>query len=205
MFRSTRITMALALLVIAAVLASASSSHAGEPRTERQGFFLGFDLGAGGSYLEYEKNGQTYESDEDDSHGSGGTFRVGYAFNPHVLLSLDMRGFNHFGDEFDYDLGTSTVTATIYPTGGGFFLRCGVGGARLETDVPDDTDDALIEEFDENGAALALGLGYDWMVNEHFAIGLALAARGAVFEDFGEFEDVRAAESTFGVTMNYYF
>jgi hypothetical protein len=205
MFRQTRITMALGLLVIAAVLASASTSIAGEPRHQRQGFFLGLDAGIGGSYLEYEKDGQKYESDEDDAEGGAMAFRMGYAFNPYFSLSLDMRGFSHLGDDFDYSLGTSTISATVYPMGGGFFLRAGLGGATLETEVDDDSTDPLIEEFEEHGVALGFGLGYDWFATEHFAIGLSLEMRGACTEDFDDFENVCVGESALGVTMNYYF
>ncbi|MEZ4387066.1 MAG: hypothetical protein R3D98_05730 [Candidatus Krumholzibacteriia bacterium] len=203
MHRSTRITMALSLLVIILTVVAAGSARAGEPRLDRHGFFAGLDLGAGGSHFEYTKNGQTYESDEDNGGAVG--LRLGYAFNPYFSLSLDARGYGHQADDFDYSLGSSTLSATVYPMGGGFFFRVSAGHACLETDVPSDTRDPLIEEFDECGPALGLGLGYDWMVNRHFAIGLSLESRGAAIDDFGEFTDVKIGESSLGATMNYYF
>jgi len=203
MFRQTRFTMALSLLILAAVVLGAASSASAAPRVDRHGFFLGLDLGAGGGGLEYEKGGQTYESDDDQGCILG--LRAGYAFNPYFSLSFDHREFHHEGDDFEYKLNTGTITATVYPMGGGFFMRFGVGAGCLETEVPGDSDDPLIEEFEEEGGVLGFGLGYDWMVNEHFAIGLSLDARGLALEDFGEFEDLRAGEGSLGVTMNYYF
>lgn len=204
MFRHTRISTALFLLVIVAALAAAASAaRADEMRLERQGFFVGFDYGAGGSGLRFDRAGQEYESDEDD--GTAAALRLGYAFCPHFSLGLEARAYHHHGDDFDYTIGSSLVMATFYPAGGGFFLRLGVGSSVIETDVPDGSDEPLITDFEEHGVAVGFGLGYDWFVSDHFALGLALDLRGAGVEDFGDFEDVMAGESTLGLTTSYHF
>jgi len=198
--RHARSLVTIALLI---TLLMATSAAAGQFNHHRKGLFLGVDVGAGGSYLEYEKNGQKYESEEDSGGALG--LRFGYAFNPYFSLAIEGRGYGHADDDFDYGIGSTTLMATMYPMGGGFFLRVGLGGAVLKTEVPSDTDDELIGEFEEEGGVIALGLGYEWMVSEHFGVGLALDARGGATEDFGEFEDVGFAESTLGLTMNYFF
>lgn len=202
MFRSSRLIPAacLGILFLTAILAGAAIA---EPRHDRQGFFMGLDLGAAGSGFEFDKGHKTYEYD--DQSGAALGVRLGYAFNPYVSLSLEGRGFGYTGNDFDYNLCTRTLSVTVYPAGGGFYLRTGLGASRFETELHDDNDDAVIEEIDEDGGAIALGLGYDWMLNQHFAIGLGAEARGAAFDDFGDFEDFVAAESSLGLTMNYYF
>jgi len=202
MYRTTRINLAISLLIIAIAVAAIAPAHAGEPRQARQGFFIGADLGLGGSHLEWEKDGQKYESGDDDGGAAG--IRIGYAFNPYFSLSFDARGYGHEGDE-QYSIGTTTLSATIYPMGGGFFIRLSGGQAYLETEVEGDDVDPLFAEFKEHGGTLGLGLGYDWMVSEHAAIGLSLESRGVVIEDFDDFDEVTAGESTIGANMTFYF
>lgn len=202
MFRTTRIHLALSLLIIVAALAAAGSASAGEARDQRQGFFMGLDLGIGSSHLEWEKDGQQYESGDHDGGAVG--IRLGYAFNPYFSLSLDARGYGHEGDE-QYAIGTTTLSATVYPMGGGFFIRLSGGQACLETEVEGDDIDPLFAEFKEHGGTLGLGLGYDWMVSDHVALGLSLESRGVVVEDFDDYDEVTAGESTIGANMTYYF
>lgn len=204
MFRQTRYTMALSLIILAAVALGAGNAAA-EPRHDRQGFFLGLDLGAGGGGVEWDNAGQTFKSEEDA--GLAGTVRLGYAFNPYFSLSLDQRGFEHNDDDFEYSLNSTALNATVYPMGGGFFLRMGVGAGQFESTVGEDNDDPLAAELDETGGVVSFGLGYDWMVNEHFAIGLSADARGLVIDDdeLDGLENFKSGEGSLGLTMNYYF
>lgn len=202
MFRSIRFPLTASLVVLLATLAAAHVATA-EPRHDREGFFVGLDIGAAGAGFEFEKDGRTYEYD-DNSGGALGV-RLGYAFNPYVILSLEGHSFGHSGSDFDFELCSRTLSATVYPAGGGFYLRAGLGVAKFETELHDGNDDEAIEEFDEDGGAIALGLGYDWMVNEHLAVGLGLETRGMAFDDFGDFEETVAGEGALGLTMNYYF
>ena len=96
---------------------------------------------------------------------------------------------------------------TPKPGNGGFFLRIGFGGARVHVEIPEDydTETGLAREFEKDTGIAAFGLGYEWMVNDHYSLGFALDARGGEIDDFGELETISFGESTFGVSMNYFF
>jgi hypothetical protein len=189
--------------LLAASILTAGAVQAQTGKLERRGFFGGLDFGVGAGQVQYEQDGVQYDSEEKAGAGLG--LRLGYAFNPYFSLSADVRGFGMEDDDLRYGIGSSALVATVYPAGGGFFLRVGAGGARLETEFTDDADRDLVREFDERGAIVTFGLGYEWLVNEHFSLGLALDARGGMVEDFGDIEDVEFGESTLGLSMNYFF
>jgi Outer membrane protein beta-barrel domain len=202
MFKFTRIPSAISLLIIASLLIAASVAGA-EPSRDRNGFFLGLDVAGGGMGFEFEKGGKKHEYR--DQTGSALGIRLGYAFNSYVSLAIEGRSFGHKSGDFETSLCSQTLLTTVYPTGGGFFLRAGLGTAKFEVNLADDEGDGVLEEFDEEGGAIALGLGYDWAVNEHFAIGLSADVRGAVIDDFGSFEEMAIGEGTLGATMAYTF
>ncbi len=198
MFKFTRIASTLMFLTLTALLIGASVAGA-EPSRDRDGFFLGLDIGSGGMGYEFKKAGKTYEYS--DQTGSALGLRLGYAFNSYISLALEGRSFGHRSGDYETSLCTQTLLATVYPAGGGFFLRAGLGAAKFEVDLGDD----VIEEFDEDGGAIALGLGYDWAVSDRFAIGLSAEMRGAVFDDFGAFEEMAVGAGTLGASMTYTF
>ena len=205
MTRNQRIALKI-LVVVALVALAAQATEAHEPERVRHGFYLGTDLGMGGAKLEYEIDGEKYESE--DELGVGLTLRLGYQFAPWFSLSIDARGVGQ-GREDDHILavGSSTLMATFYPGNGGFFFRFGVGGARVKTELPADYDirTGLAREIDAEADIVAFGLGYEWMANEHFSIGLSVEARGGEIKDLDEITDATIGESTFGLSMNYFF
>ena len=194
------------LFVVALVAMVAQAVQAHEPERVRHGFFLGADLGMGGARLEYYIDGEKYESEEE--LGAGLTLRLGYQFVPWFSLSLNARGVGQ-GRQDDHILavGSSTIIATFYPGSGGFFFRFGVGGARVKTELPADYDTAtgLAREMDAEADIMAFGLGYEWMANEHFSIGLSVETRGGEIDDFDEITDATIGDATFGLSMNYFF
>jgi len=194
------------LFVVALVAVVAQAVQAHEPERVRHGFFLGTDFGMGGAGLEYYIDGEKYESEEE--LGAGLTLRLGYQFAPWFGLSINARGVGQ-GREDDHILavGSSTITATFYPGSGGFFFRFGVGNARVKTELPEDYDTAtgLAREIDEEADIVAFGLGYEWMANDHFSIGLSMETRGGEIDDFDEITDATIGDATFGLSMNYFF
>jgi hypothetical protein len=198
----------LAAVFLVAMVAQAADAH--EPERVRKGFFLGADLGVGGAGVEYEVDGKQYESKDDykDLLGGGMTLRLGYQFAPWFGLSIDGRGFG-VGREDDHVLAiaSSTLMGTFYPGNGGFFIRFGLGVARVHVEVPDDLDpdESLAREFEEDGGIAAFGLGYEWMVNDHYSLGFAFDTRGGGIDDLDGITDIKFGEATFGVSMNYFF
>lgn len=209
MFRKHLVALKI-LAIVALAVVVAQAAEAGDAKPVRRGFFIGADLGVGGAAVEYEIDGQKYEStdDLDGVFGGGATLRAGYQFTPWFGLSIDARGAGQ-GQEDDHvvAVASSVIMATFYPGSGGFFLRIGFGGARIHTEIPGDYDTGtgLAREFEKDASIAAFGLGYEWMVNEHYSLGFAMDARGGDACDFDEFEDFHFGEATFGVSMNYFF
>ncbi len=84
-----------------------------------------------------------------------------------VLIDADTAGAEPRHERQGFSVGTDS----------------GVGGAVLEFDQGDRS-----HKYDElEGGVLAQGLGYDWMINEHFAIGLSIDSRGAAIDDLDGF------------------
>lgn len=194
----------LILVALVAVVAQAADAH--EPKRVRHGFFLGADLGTGGAKLEYEVDGQKYESVDDLGAGMG--LRMGYQFAPWFGLSVDLRGVGQgHEDEFLLGIGSSAIAATFYPGNGGFFIRLGFGTARIKTELPDDydTETGLAREIDQEASIGVFALGYEWMANDHFSIGLTAEGRGGEIDDFDGLTDVTFGEGTLGLSMNYFF
>jgi len=211
MFRKHLVALKiLALVAVVVVVAQAAEAQTGNDKPVRDGFFIGADLGVGGAGLKYEIDGQEYESSDDleDVFGGGATLRLGYQFTPWFGLSVDARGVG-MGQDDDHVIAvaSSVIMATFYPGSGGFFIRVGVGAARIHVEIPDDydTETGLAREFEKDTSITALGLGYEWMVNEHYSLGFALDARGSDVCNFDEFDDFEFGEATFGVSMNYFF
>lgn len=203
-----RTTTAFTIVILAAVALSnvAAVAEPAPPGFQRGGAYIGFEYGAGGSGVEYERAGVKHERDEDTGVAVG--LRIGYAFNPYVSLGIAARSYGHQNRDDRYTIGSTAIIATIYPAGGGFFLRSGIGGCTLETKLAEDADPNdpdLVDEFEVKGGLVALGLGYEWMATENFSLGFVLDVRGGAAEDFDEFENIVFAESTLGLTMNYFY
>ena len=209
MFRKHYVALKILALVALAVVV-AQAAEAGTRKPVRSGFFLGADLGVGGAGLKYEIDGQEYESHDDleGLFGGGATLRMGYQFAPWFGLSIDARGTG-MGREDDHVIAvaSSVIMGTFYPGNNGFFIRIGFGGARVHVEIPEDydTETGLAREFEEDTGISAFGIGYEWMVNDHYSLGFALDARGGEIDDFDDLEDIEFGEATFGVSMNYFF
>jgi len=169
-------------LVVAGVMAiatcvGASTASALEPH-ERNGFFIGFGLGAGNASWDW-----SFQSSDSPSEGSGTIdFRIGGAIRSDLVL-----GFESSSWVKDYDLGaggtkvgdakvtfsTALFAATWFPGNQGFYMRggVGVGTARGEVNVDVPGFEFLSLESDDSGVAVLAALGYEWRLSRKFAIG----------------------------------
>jgi len=200
MNRQLRTTL---MILMTLTLILTSVAQAGEHHRTKHGLFLGLDMNSGGGGLEYEIDGEKFKSEE--NIGAGGGIRFGFAFNQYVSLAVEGRGFAYRTDDLDYALGSGLLVVTVYPAGGGFYLKLGMGAGGIVAEARDGVDPESVVEFDEEAGVGAFGLGYEWMVNPNFGLGVAWDMTGLVSDDFDDVEDLVAGSSTLGLAMNYYF
>jgi len=206
MFRNDTITTTI-LVLAALALAFAAPAAAEEDKPIRHGFFVGGDIGFGAAATTHEIGGTEYDIEHDDV-GAGISLRGGYQFTTWFGLSLDCRGVSMgFEDGHRTSVNSSALVATFYPGNNGFFLRLGFGGARVDVDIPDDYDTStgLAREYEKDVDIGVFGLGYEWMMNDHYSLGIGLETRGGELDDFDDLKKVTVGEATFGVSMNYFF
>jgi hypothetical protein len=152
----------------------AGHAEAGAYPHDRNGFMIGFGLGAGSLGIE----------DGDSREGSiTGNLRLGYAARSDLVIHLETNAWvKRFDDEF---LGfaldgitpvfgdiTNTVSnlfaaLTYYPPPTGLFLRGGLGFGSVGVEV--ETLGVKVSD-DETGPAFLGALGYEWRLTKMFAL-----------------------------------
>ena len=116
------------------------------------------------------------------SEGSGsGNARVGYALKPDLVLGVEFWGWAK-SYEFlagglpvpvDLKLTATTLCATYFPGGGGFFVRLGAGVAhgRIDVEPPANVPGVPEGGDSDTGFAMTLAPGYEWRVSRRLALG----------------------------------
>ena len=161
MHRVNFATGLLAWLAVATMFAP--PAQAGDHPHDRNGFMIGFSLGGGSQGIE----------DSDEREGSGtGNFRIGGAIRQDLVIAFEGQGWSKtiedpLGD-FIWTFSTATAAITVYPGGGGGFLRggVGVGTASVEFD-----GGGFNVTADESGLAVLAAGGYEWRLTRKFALG----------------------------------
>jgi len=134
------------------LVSTASVAHA-QGRQRHDGFWIGFGLGAGAL--------TSGNLDESERGGAAGYVRLGGTLSQKILMGGEL---SFWGRQEDTFLGENTVTLTranatftviIYPSdNGGFFMKGGFGGANIQTQVGNLTQDI-------QGLGTTIGLGFD--------------------------------------------
>lgn len=143
-----RISATVALLVLFVGYAGEAQS-----RHRHEGFWIGFGIGGGVN---------TAENLDDARRGGGAAYlRMGGTPSQKVLLGGEIAVW---GRQEDTAFGANSLAVTrsnatfmvmFFPSdNGGFFLKGGLGGANVETEV-------LGVKVTERGLGTTLGLGYD--------------------------------------------
>ncbi len=150
----------------------------------RHGFFLGLDAGIGGGEYRYE-DGERTISEATRESGGFGSISLGFALSEKFALSLESYGFGSKKDNQDWELGLAFFETTFRPCGSGLFIRAGVGMGQGHfthpvSDVKADVNDKL---------AFLLGIGYDWMLSDHWSVGLSAVSMGLKAGEPFEFKD----------------
>jgi hypothetical protein len=162
--------LSLAILLLTVSGASADQAPADDGL---DGWFLGIGAGFGDGFTTWEDGDRSVT--EEGEFGAMGALRLGYAINSRWALSLEgyghgVRGHDDLDDgDDDLGIGAGFIVGTWHPTGGGFFVRLGVGAGGGEFVHPDTREKVELE----GELAGLFGLGYDWRVGEKTALGVA--------------------------------
>jgi hypothetical protein len=146
----------------AALLLLASPALAQSSGAARQGFTVGFGLGAGSAGFSYE--GYT----GDRAAGPSGYLRLGGAVTPSLIIAGESHGWTRSEGSVTSRVGYLMAVAQWYPqTSGGFHLLGGVGMGLI---TEEDTDPTTASELESVGAALQIGAGYDVRMSRNFSL-----------------------------------
>ncbi len=152
-------------LAVAALATSlfAGTAFAGSHPQDHNGFFIGFNLGAGTAQI--KNDGES----SDREWGGAGNFRLGGAIKNNLLLGGEFTGWTRDQDGSTVSLSSVLFAVTYYPTNEGFYLRGGMGFGSSHFSI--DLGDDVTQSKDESGFALALATGYEWRLTKKFALG----------------------------------
>lgn len=168
----------LAITLWLSVASLATTAQAAHPH-ERNGFYIGFGVGGGGDEERYKGLG-------DDSGGGGvGNFRIGGALNPTIAIGLESAAFTRQTDVAGGGTLTRTASvaafgATVFPTQGGYYLRGGVGFARVSAEY---REGGLTLSGDENGLGMLFATGYEFRLTPKFALAPQFEVAGAAIDE----------------------
>jgi Outer membrane protein beta-barrel domain len=155
----------------AAAPAAPETVEVTRPFPNREGFTIGFAVGAGTLSLD----GNDVEPDTT----VGMSFRLGAAINPNLLLQADLEGTRAtYSDDSALDLDFFGVSATAYlhPR---FYLVGGLGVAKLI--AVDSNDNEIGHSSSEFGALF--GLGVEAYQSSGFGLSIELRAIASSFND----------------------
>jgi hypothetical protein len=205
-----RLAIVAGMLTVAA-LGAAPDAWAFKDHT-RDGWLVGIAYGGGlGRFT--TGDGQTLDA----KRGATPQIRVGLRIAPRWMLGINYEGWlyelGNVEEKQRFSLQNVVLAASFFPgdpanASGGIFLRGGVGlGWGRHAIVPLEMVNGEIEQghgesTDESGLGLMAGIGYEFRVAEHCAVGLAASAdylsiSKKIFDD-GLYFPV-------AVNVNYYF
>lgn len=166
----------LAVVVLTATSFGAAAAHAqgtadvggGRPQT-REGFWIGFGLGAGSLGCEDCGDRETALS---------GNLKLGGTINPRFLLGVETNGWYKSESGVTLTYGNLSAVGYFYPSEtSGFYLKGGLGLASLELDLDG------FGSGSETGSGAVLGLGYDARVGRNFSLTPYLNFMAGSFDD----------------------
>jgi len=187
-----RLSCLLALLLLIAVAVPAT---AGQWPHERDGFMLGFNLGAGTATAKPDVG-------ESDSGGGGsGSFRAAWAFSNQFLVGLESTAWVGTTDlDTELTLSSYKLNFTWYPAAKGWFLRGGFGAgtARISTTIfgPE-------WSVSDSGGSFGVGAGHEWRLTRTFALGVAVDYCTIDLDEDSNFSNFDFVNYT--AQLNWYF
>lgn len=156
-----------------AVLTIGSASVASAQ--ERSGFFFGIGFG-------YGSLGLSCDGCDTEREGSySGTFRLGGAVNPQLLLGGESVGWYKDENGASLSFGTLTGNAYYYPSkSANFFVKGGVGLGWTEAQID------FVGSDTETGFGWQVGAGYDFRLGTKTALTPSVTYAMGHFDGFSE-------------------
>lgn len=147
-----RSSRSVALVAILAVLGlSGPSTAVGQEENDRSGFWLSGGLGRG--------------VNEDMEVGGSAYIRMGGTLGERLVLGGEVLTLGHDDGDATVTRGNVTASALFYPSvSGGFFLKGGLGVARIErkrSGLTSRGQPVTVTLVEEESPGTTLGLGYD--------------------------------------------
>lgn len=181
-----RVSAITGLLLFTAAFSTAEL----EAQSRRQGFWIGFGLGAGWNTSE--------ALDDERPVGGAGYIRLGGTVSPNVLLGGEAIGWGRDLDGSTVTRGNTTFTVMYYPDPlGGFFLKGGVGASviSVSTQVLGATVTA-----DKSGLGATGGLGFDLRLSDNWSI---TPAADFLFQAFDAGDNLSSTNTLFLLTVGF--
>jgi hypothetical protein len=159
-------------------------------RSRRRGFWFSGGLGIGGeSFDAHDGLGWS-----DGKAGGVGYIKLGGTVSPNVLLGAELQGWTarYYGQGgYDRSLGSLLGIVQVYPSAtGGFWFRGGLGFAG-------DNLSYFGSSTTQHGAALAIGVGYDFPVGRSVSLTPTLDLMAQRFDT----HDERVLSLGLGITV----
>jgi hypothetical protein len=167
------LTLALALTALCA--GTAASQNKPDPtRNARQGFWIGFGLGAGSAGVDCAG------CDTKRVNGFSGHLRLGGTLSRHLLLGGETNGWVHSESGADESMGFGNLVLLWYPSAtGAFYLKFGLGGMNYTA------TGTILGKLTATAASGSLGLGYEFRTSRNMSLNLflnSLASAPATFK-----------------------
>jgi len=151
------------------VLGLTGSAAAGKWPDERQGFFLGLNIGGGTAGVDVPATEPDLGiSDTDREGGVAGNFRIGYAFQDQFGVGLETSGWAKEVDGEWWGYSVSGLGFTFWPGGKGFLIRGVIGSGSVSYSTE---SGGVTTTKSDSGLGLSGGIGYDIRLTKKFAIG----------------------------------
>ena len=186
------------LLLGVLVVALADPVAAARWGHDREGFTLGFNVGAGSAT--FDPSGDV-DSADNEGGGAGG-FRLGWAVNQNWVLLLDGNGWSKNDSGATTTVTVGGLGVSWFPQGEGFYLRAVLGPGRIELEL-DFGSFQVTPRADGFGGSLAVG--HEWRLTRTFALGPELTFSRASFDGEGDAIDLDVSWISATAALNWYF
>lgn len=202
-------TITIAGFLVALLCGTATAGK--HPHT-RGGWNYGFYVGWGWTTMSATDISQDppLERESDSANDLTGGLRLAYNLSPQFSLGIDFAGWTGdkgWNDEVESDDFKSTVYWILaegrwYPTGGGFYVRGGIGLGSVGIKVEGSGGS---ESASTSGLGWTVGAGYELRLTPKFALGALYDYRVA---DVGElttyYDSVGTSTQSLTVTFTWY-